>query len=236
MKKKKEIIPTNEGKESYENQQNCHTCGKEFCTDKNNKKEFKLKQKVRDHDHYTGKYRGAAHSDCNLRYKIPREIPIIFHNGSRYDYHFVIKKLAKEFKGKFDCLGENIEKYITLSAPIKKYLNNDKAITDKLKVIDSDRFTDRSLASLVDNLSEINKKKLTDEFTGNFRYMLASLSGLLNDLSEINKKIRKSENKFIDNLRSMSSSLSCLVDDLSEINKKKPEDKFIDSLRSMSSF
>ena len=64
--KKKEIILTNEEKESYENQKNCHICGKEFCTDKNNKKEFKLKQKVRDHDHYTGKYRGAAHSICNL--------------------------------------------------------------------------------------------------------------------------------------------------------------------------
>ena len=234
--KKKETISTNEEKESYENQKNCHICEKEFCTDKNNEKEFKLKQKVRDHNHYAGKYRGAAHSNCNLHYKIPREIPVIFHNGSTYDYHFIIKKLAKEFKGNFDCLGENTEKYITFSEPIKKDLDNDKAIIYKLKFIDSYRFMDRSLASLVDNLSEINKKKPMDEFIDNFRPMLASLSYLLNDLSEINKKIRKSENKFIDNLRSMSSSLSCLVDDLSEINKKKPEDKFIDSLRSMSSF
>ena len=155
--KNKEIILTNEEKKSYENQEKCHICGKEFCTDKN-KKEFKLKQKVRDHDHYTGKYRGAAHSDCNLRYKIPREIPIIFHNGSRYDYHFIIKKLAEEFKGNFDFLGKNTEKYITLSAPIKKNLNNDKAITYKLKFIDSYRFMDRSLASLVDNLTQIDIK------------------------------------------------------------------------------
>ena len=55
--KKKEIILTNEEKESYENQKNCHICRKEFCTDKNNEKEFKLKQKVRDHCHYAGKYR-----------------------------------------------------------------------------------------------------------------------------------------------------------------------------------
>ena len=73
--KKKEIILTNEEKESYENQKICYICEKEFCTDKNNKK-------VRDHCHYTGKYRGAAHSICNLRYKIPREIPVVFHNGS----------------------------------------------------------------------------------------------------------------------------------------------------------
>ena len=185
--KKKEIILTNEEKESYENQKNCHICGKEFCTDKNNKKEFKLKQKVRDHDHYTGKYRGAAHSDCILRYKIPREIPAIFRNGSTYDYHFIIKKLAKEFKGNFDCLEENTGKYITLSAPIKKYLD-DKVITYNAKFIDSYRFMDRSLKSLVDNLSEINKKKTIDEFIDNFRPLLASLSCHLDNLSEINKK------------------------------------------------
>ena len=165
-------------KKSHENQIKCHICRKEFCTDKNNKKEFKQKQKVRDHDHYTGKYRGAAHSNCNLRYKTLREIPVIFHNGSTYDYHFIIYKLVEEFKGNFDCLGENTEKYIiTLSAPIKKDLDNGKTITYKLKFIDSYRFMDRSLASLVDSLSEINKKKKpVNEFINNFRPMLASLS------------------------------------------------------------
>ena len=52
-------------------------------------------QKVRDHCHYTGKYRGAAHSICNLRYKISKEIPVVFHNGSTYDYRFIIKQLAR---------------------------------------------------------------------------------------------------------------------------------------------
>ena len=50
---------------------------------------------------------------CNLRYKIPKEIPIAFYNGSTYDYHFIIKELVKEFEGNFECLGENTEKYIT---------------------------------------------------------------------------------------------------------------------------
>ena len=49
--------------------------------------------KVRDHCHYTGKYRGAAHNICNLRYKISKEIPVVFHNESTYDYHFIIKEL-----------------------------------------------------------------------------------------------------------------------------------------------
>ena len=83
------------------------------------------------------KYRGAAHSICNLRYKIPKEIPVVFHNGSTYDYHFIIRQFAKEFKGNFECLGENAEKDITLSVPIKKEFDNDKAIIYKLKLIDS---------------------------------------------------------------------------------------------------
>ena len=44
------------------------------------------------------KFRGAAHSICNLIYKVPKKIPIVFHNGSTYDYHFIIKQLAEEFK------------------------------------------------------------------------------------------------------------------------------------------
>ena len=121
-------------------------------------------QKVRDHCHYTGKYRGAAHSNYNLNYKIPKEIPVVFHNGSTYDYHFIIKQLGRKFKGNCDCLGENTEKYITFSVPIKKVLDNDndndrdKTVTYKLKFIDSYRFMQDSLSNLVDNLSEINNK------------------------------------------------------------------------------
>ena len=50
-------------------QKRCHICNKGFCYDKNEKNKFKLNQKVRDHCHYTGKLRKAAHSICNLRYK-----------------------------------------------------------------------------------------------------------------------------------------------------------------------
>ena len=81
-------------------------------------------QKVRDHCHYTEIYRGAAYDIYNLRYKIPKEIPIVFDNGSTYDYHFIIKELAEKFEGQFECLGENTEKYITFSVRIKKELDN----------------------------------------------------------------------------------------------------------------
>ena len=51
--------------------------------------------KVRDHYHYTGKYRGAAHIICNLMYNTPREIPVTFHNGSSYDYSFYHKRISR---------------------------------------------------------------------------------------------------------------------------------------------
>ena len=72
-------------------------------------KMIKKYHKVRDHCHYTEKYRGAPHNICNLRYKKPKEIPVVFHNGSKYDYHFIMKKLS-EFKEQFECLEENTEK------------------------------------------------------------------------------------------------------------------------------
>ena len=136
----KEMIPlTDSENKFYEEQEVCHICQKEFCYDKNEKKKFKLYQKVRDHCHYTGKFRGAAHSICNLNYKVPTEIPVKIHNGSTYDYHFTIKELAEEFKGQFECLEENTEKYTTFSVPIKKEHHNDKTITYKIKFIDSCR-------------------------------------------------------------------------------------------------
>ena len=125
---------------------------------------IKKHYKVRDYCHYTGKYRGAAHNICNLRYKIPKEIPVVFHNGSTYDYHFIIKELVKEFDGNFECLGENTEKYITFSVPIKKKIENKNIeITYKIKFIDSYRFMSMPLSKLIDNLSEgIHNNKCAD--------------------------------------------------------------------------
>ena len=90
-----------------------------------------------------------------MRYNVPKEIPVVFHNSSTYDYHFIIKELAKEFEGNFECLGENTEKYIRFSVPIKKKIDNkDLEITYKITFIDSYRFMSSSLSKLVDNLSE----------------------------------------------------------------------------------
>ena len=58
-------------------------------------------QTVRDHCHYAIKYTGAAPGICNSRYKTLKEVPVIFHNDSTYDYKLIIKELAKEFDGPF---------------------------------------------------------------------------------------------------------------------------------------
>ena len=221
------ISLANEEKESYKNQETCHICKKELNND----------NKVRNHCHYTGKYRGAAHNKCYLRYKIPKEIPVVFHNGSTYDYHFIIKQLAREFKGNFECLGENTEKYITFSVPIKKEHDNGETITYKLKFIDSCRFMQSSLLNLVDNLSEINNKE-PNKFMNTTRSMTDSLSQSIGKVSKIDQKI--SQNKFIDNMRSTLFSLKQSIDKMSEIDRKiaqidnkEPDNTFTDSMRSM---
>ena len=76
---------------SYENATICYICNKKF---ENKYLKDKKYCKIRDHCHYTGEYRGAAHRTCNLKYSVPRKIPIVFHNGSNYEYHFIIKELA----------------------------------------------------------------------------------------------------------------------------------------------
>ena len=103
----KNVIPlTNKKMKSYETQKVCHICKEKFVTIKTR----------RDHCHYTRKFRGAAHSECNLRYKVPKKIPVVFRNGLTYDYHFIIKKLAEECEGQYECLGENTEKDYFFSA------------------------------------------------------------------------------------------------------------------------
>ena len=151
----KEMIPlTHEENDFYKEQEACHICKETFCVDKDDKN-YKNKRKVKDHCHYTGKFRGAAHSKCNLNYKVPKDIPIIIHNAS-YDTYFIINQLAEEFKGKLNCIGGNMKNHITFSVPIKKECDNDKTITHKLNLIDSFRFMSTSLAELVDNMYKMS--------------------------------------------------------------------------------
>ena len=60
------------------------------------------------------------HSVCHLKYSVPKKVPVVFRNGSNYDYHFIIKEVAGEFNRQFSCLGQNTENYIIFSVPIEK--------------------------------------------------------------------------------------------------------------------
>ena len=63
---------------------------------------LKIKSIVKlDHCHYTGEYRGPAHSICNLKYSVHIETAIVFHNRLNYNYNFIIKELAEEFERQF---------------------------------------------------------------------------------------------------------------------------------------
>ena len=71
---------------------------------------------------------------------MPNEIPVVFHKGSYYDYHFIIKKLANEFDGQFECIGENTEKHKIFSVPIEKEVTkidkdgNESVVTISYKI------------------------------------------------------------------------------------------------------
>ena len=134
-KEKEMILLKDKEIKSYEKQKACHICKGWFCYNKNKESEFKLYHKVRDHWHYTGKFRRAAHNICNLRYKVPKKIHIVFHNGSTYDYYFIIKQLAEYFKRRFECLGENTEKYITFHQLKKNMIMVKKMIAKKKKLL-----------------------------------------------------------------------------------------------------
>ena len=72
-------------------------CLHKYTNDKNN-------HKVVDQYHYTAKYKGATHSICNLKYSIPKNYSVVYHNGLNYDYHFIIKEVTKEFEEELPCL------------------------------------------------------------------------------------------------------------------------------------
>ena len=127
----------------------CHICFKK-CSSKN--------RKVRDACHYTAKYRGAAHSSCNLRYRIPDYIPVLFHNLAGYDSHLFIKEFAKH-TSKIGVIAKNTENYISFSVKVEvdKFIDkagNEKSKEIELRFIYSFKFMSSSPDSLVNNLAK----------------------------------------------------------------------------------
>ena len=118
---------------------------------------IKVNIKADDHCYCTGEYRSTANNVCNLKYSVPKKIPIVFHNRSNYDYNFIIKVLAEKFKKQFPCLGETTGKYISFTDPIEKEVKELIKMEKKLQKIYLTYYNllmASSLSNLVNNLSE----------------------------------------------------------------------------------
>ena len=100
---------------------------------------------VRDHDHYTGKYKGSAHKTCNLNFYYEKSLNVFFHNLKGYDSHFLIQEIGK-FNKKIGIIPNNIEKFLSFSI-------------SNIKFKDSYQFLNASLDSLTKNLV---KKEITE--------------------------------------------------------------------------
>ena len=136
----KRLIMTNEDEEIYNNPHICWICKQELNMDK-----------VRDHCHVTGKFRGAAHNKCNLKLRIPRKLPIIFHNLQGYDGHIIFKEL-NNFDVDISVIPKGIDKYMSII--VNRYIT----------FIDSFQFYKGSLDSHVSNFEDSDFKYLLSEF------------------------------------------------------------------------
>ena len=133
---------TNKDEENFQAATKCHICKKGFSEED---------KRVRDHCHVTGKYRGAAHNECNRNFRLTHKIPVIFHNLRGYDSHFIMQEIGK-FEKDIKVIPNNLEKYMAFF--LGKYL----------KFIDSFQFMSSSLETLVKNVPLSDLKYTSQEF------------------------------------------------------------------------
>ena len=138
----KNLVMTEEEEHLFQQSNNCWICKKLIDNDD---------EKVRDHCHITGKFRGAAHWDCNINFQLTKKVPVIFHSLKGYDSHLIFSELNK-FNLKINVIPNGLEKYIAF------FLNNN------LVFIDSMQFMNFALDKLVKNLSDEDFKYLVKEF------------------------------------------------------------------------
>ena len=141
---------TEEEEHLFQKSNSCWICKKLFDNDE---------EKVRDHCHVTGKFRGAAHESCNLSLQLTKKVPVILPNLRGYDSHLMFNELDK-FDLKIKVIANGLEKYMTF------FLNKN------LVFIDSMQFINSSLDKLVKNLSDEDFKYLVKEFGSKYLELL----------------------------------------------------------------
>ena len=132
---------TIEDENNYQNSQDCWICNEKLDKDK-----------VRDHCHITGKYRGAAHSQCNLKLKIPKKLPIIFHNLEGYDGHIIFKELNNFDNIDIQVIPKTSEKYMSI------------IVNRNIVFLDSNQFYKGKLDNHASHLNNEDFKHLLSEF------------------------------------------------------------------------
>ena len=157
----KTINMTPEDELNFLEAKKCHVCKKDLGADR-----------VRDHSHLSGNFRGAAHRLCNIKYKTPKKIPIIFHNLKRYDAHFIMQSVGALDDHEIKVIANNMENYISFSLT-KKY----KGVPISLQFIDSYQFLPTSLQKLVEDLPE-DKFEILKENVDNDNYKLLLRKGV----------------------------------------------------------
>ena len=162
--KPKPLVLTKEEEKEFQSTTICHICEEKLALDK--------KSKVKDHCHFTGKYRGAAHNKCNLECRKPLILPVVFHNLQGYDAHLFIKQLAK-VAGDLTSIPTTEEKYISFSKfiAVDQYYSKkrEKVLFKKFEIrfIDSFKFLQTSLANLVSNLQPSDFSNLQKNIKNN---------------------------------------------------------------------
>ena len=178
----KSMIMTMHDKLVYDNSTLCHICNEELCVDR-----------VRDHCHLSGKFRGTAHEVCSLKYKVPKFFPIVFHNLSGYDTHLFIKTLGNS-EGDISGIPNNEENYISFTKQVivDKFFNKEGKevnVKHELRFINNLRFMASNLDKLSSNLKIDQFVNLNKYCSGNQLRLLLSKDVYPYDYVDCMKKL-----------------------------------------------
>jgi hypothetical protein len=202
----------------------CHICSKEFDC---------VYEKVRDHCHLSGKFRGAAHNQCNLRYRIPKFFPIVFHNLSGYDSHLFIKNLGATV-GPISCIPNNEEKYISFTKQIVVGHFTEKKVGAKQIVVDHFITEEGGEVGVAEDGLNIVEVKRELRFIDSHKFMASGLESLVNNLDkgEFSNMKRFYKGKQLDLLLRKGVNPYDYVDSLAKLNDTQlpPKEAFYSKL------